>query len=232
MKDFELMLAPMENRTNPDFRELCYNNGADSTFTEMARITGLANKNKSTLNKIIIPTPIPTYIQLTGSKENELDRFLKDFIAPEGFLGFNLNLGCPSSDVIRIGQGCALIKRISKVRKLIRIIRVHGYPASIKLRLGMNQYEKDKKVYLNLINEVDADFFVVHARQGKETKYDPVDTDAYIECVKTKKVIIANGSIRTKDQIKHLKSIGVRGAMIGLFALENPKIFSELKKGL
>ena len=77
MKDFELMLAPMEGHTGPEFRELCYKKGADSTFTEMARISALARGNKSTLEKIKIPNPIPTYIQLIGSNEMYLNKFLQ-----------------------------------------------------------------------------------------------------------------------------------------------------------
>lgn len=229
MKDFELMLASMEGYTNPAFRELCYKNGADSTFTEMARIAALARNNKSTLEKIKIPKPIPTYIQLLGANEKELEKFLQNFIAQEGFLGFNLNLGCPSPNMIQKGLGCALIKRISKVKKLVKTIRDHNYPASIKLRLGMNKFEKEKKVYLNLINEVDADFFIVHARHGKDTYENPADFKVYKECVDTNKTIIANGDINTKEQINSLKEIGIKGAMIGRAALDNPGIFNQLK---
>jgi len=220
----------MEDHTGPEFRELCYKKGADSTFTEMARISALARGNKSTLEKIKIPNPIPTYIQLIGSNEKDLNKFLQNFKPQKGFLGFNLNLGCPSPDIIQSGLGCALIKRISKVKKLVKIIRDHNYSVSIKLRLGMNKFEKEKKSYLNLINEVDADFFIVHARHGQETYKNPADFDVYKECVKTDKIIIANGDIKTKEQIQYLKSIGVKGAMIGRAALKNPDIFNNLKE--
>ena len=228
MKDFELMLAPMEDHTGPAFRELCYNKGADSTFTEMARLSALARGSKSTLERIMIPNPIPTYIQLIGSSEKDLNTFLNTYIVQEGFLGFNLNLSCPSPNMVQQGIGCALIKRISKVKKMIQIIKDHNYSASIKLRLGMNKFEKDKKIYLNLINEVDADFFVVHARHGKETNKNPADFTVYKEIVSTNKIIIANGDIKTKEQIQFLKSTGLRGAMIGRGALKNPDIFSTL----
>lgn len=229
MKKFEFMLAPMEGYTNPEFRELCYKKGADSTFTEMARISALARNNKSTLEKIKIPKPIPTYIQIIGSNEKELDEFLINFNPQEGFLGFNLNLGCPSPDMIKKGFGCALIKRINKVKKIIQTIKNYNYPTSIKLRLGMNQFEKEKKVYLNLIKELDVDFFIVHARHSKETYKNPADFSVYEGCVKTNKVIIANGDIKTKEQIDYLKSIGLKGAMIGQAALKNPNIFNEIK---
>jgi tRNA-dihydrouridine synthase len=230
MKNFEMMLAPMEGCANPEFRKLCYNKGADSTFTEMARISALARHNKSTLEKIKIPNPIPTYIQLIGSNEKDLGKFLQKFRLQKGFLGFNLNLGCPSLDMIQKGFGCALIKRISKVKKIVQMMREYGYPISIKLRLGMNKFEKEKKSYLNLINEVDADFFIVHARHGKETYKNPADFNVYGECVDTNKRIIANGDIKTKEQIQYLKSIGIKGAMVGRAALKNPNIFNDLKQ--
>lgn len=230
MKKFELMLAPMEDHTGPEFRELCHKKGADSTFTEMARISALARGNKSTLEKIKIPKPIPTYIQLIGSNEKELDRFLQNFRPQKGFLGFNLNLGCSSKNMVQRGFGCALIRRISKVKKIIQTIRDYSYPASIKLRLGMNKFEKKNKTYLNLIKEVESDFFIVHARHGQETYNDPADFKVYKECVRTNKIIIANGDIKTKEQIQYLKSIGVKGAMIGRAALKNPDIFNNLKQ--
>ncbi len=89
--------------------------------------------------------------------------------------------------------------------------------------------QKEKKVYLNLIKELDVDFFIVHARHGKETYKNPADFSVYEGCVKTNKVIIANGDIKTKEQIDYLKSIGVKGAMIGQAALKNPNIFNEIK---
>ena len=222
------MLAPMEGHTGPEFRELCYNNGADSTFTEMARISALARGNKSSLEKIKISKSVPTYIQLIGNNEKELIKFLQKFRSEKGFLGFNLNLGCPSPNMIKKGLGCAMIKRITKVKKLVKIIKDHGYSASIKLRLGMNKYEKEKKTYLNMVIEVNADFFIVHAKHGKENSKDPADFDVYKELVETNKIIIANGDIQTKKQIQFLKSLGIKGAMIGRAALDNPNIFSYL----
>jgi len=229
MDKFELMLAPMEGYTDANFRELCYKCGADSTFTEMARVLGLLRHNKSTLEKIQIPRPIPTYIQIFVSDEISIDNFLKGFIVQEGFMGFNINLGCPSPKMIRKGLGCAMIKRVSKVKRIVQTIKKHGYPVSIKMRLGMNQYEKEKKTYLNIINEVDCDFFAVHTRHGGERESDPADFSVYEELVMTKKKIIANGDISSKEQIDYLKSIGVSGAMIGRAAIKNPNIFNELR---
>ena len=158
-----------------------------------------------------------------------LKKFLSMFKPSEGFNGFNLNLGCPSPQVIGIGLGCAMIKRVSKAKRLIQILKSEGYSVSIKMRLGLNKYERGKKTYLNLINEVDADFFIVHARDGSQTYADPSDFNVYEEGVNTGKTIIANGDIKTKEHIEFLKSVGVSGAMIGRAAIVDPTIFGKLK---
>jgi len=218
----------MEGETSPELREECFKKGAHYTFTEMARVAALVRDNKSTLEKIRITNGVPTHIQVIGGDEKQLDTWLTKFKPPKGFLGINLNMGCPSPSAIKSGLGCASIKRISKIKRLIQIIKDHGYTASIKLRLGMNQYEKDKKIYLNLIKEVDADFFIVHGRHGKE-KYAKNDFSVYKECVATGKKIIANGDITTKKQIEFLKSIGIKGAMIGREAIKDPSVFERLR---
>ncbi len=223
------MLAPIENMTDNAFRSICHKYGCDMTFTEMISIEALADNNENTLSRLDFKDNTPTQIQLIGTKEDKLELFLKNFKPKKGFSGFNLNLGCPNPNIIRLGQGCAMIKRISKVKRMIELIKKFSYPISIKLRLGLNEYEKEKKVYLNLIKEVDADFFIVHARHGKQIYKEPADFSIYEECVKTGKKIIANGDIMTKENIKFLKSIGVQGAMIGRAAIEDPLIFAKLK---
>jgi tRNA-dihydrouridine synthase B len=227
--DFKLFLAPIEAMTDNAFRTLCYRHGADMTLTEMAKIEALADNNSNTLKKIELLDDTPTVIQLIGNKEDKLEIFLKNFKKSQGFSGFNLNLGCPNPDVVRVGQGCAMIKRVSKVQRMITILKSKGYPVSIKLRLGMNEYEKEKKAYLTLIKETDADFYIVHARHGKQIYSEPADFSVYENCVKTGKEIIANGDIKTYEQIDYLKSIGLSGAMIGRAAIEDPQVFAKIK---
>ncbi|NQU98447.1 tRNA-dihydrouridine synthase family protein [Candidatus Woesearchaeota archaeon] len=229
MKDFEFMLAPMEDYTDNAFRELCFNHGADLTFTEMTRLTGLIRNNKSTERRIEILNNVPTQIQLAAKNEDHLKLFLKKFKPTEGFQGINFNLGCPSPHLIKIGLGCALMKRISKVNRLVQIVKNNGFSCSIKMRLGLNQYEKEKFVYLNLLKNVDADFFIIHARHGKEDYESKADDKIYPECVDTGKTIIANGDIDSVEKVNYMKKLGVKGVMIGRAAVCNPSIFEQLK---
>jgi len=204
---FQFMLAPMDNFTDNAFRALCYKYGADMTFTSMLSIEALARKNEQTWKELNFEdNDAPVVIQLIGNKEESLKKFLTIFKPSHCFRGFNLNCGCIDPEVIQNGNGCALMKRVTKVAKLVNIIKEKGYPVSVKMRLGLNQYEKEKKVYLNLTKNVNADFFIVHARHGKETYKDPADFSVYPEVVATGKKIIARG------------------------AVENPQIFNLLKK--
>lgn len=225
---FMLMLAPMEGITGCAFRTLCHQNGADLTFTEMARVGNLARKKRGELGKIAIAGSTPTQIQLAGAKIAEYEKFLAGFKPADGFCGFNLNLGCPSPDFIRQGIGAAMIKRVTRVDEIVKLIGKHGYECSIKMRLGLDGYEKGQGAYLNLINEVDASFFIVHARTAKQTERDPVDFSAYQKCKDTGKRIVANGGIATRKQVIELERLGLYGAMIGRAAMDNPGIFKEL----
>lgn len=229
MTKFMFMLAPIEDMTSNAFRTICHKYGADLTFTEMVRIQSLGRNNKTSWERLVAKDSTPTQIQLIGNDEYYLKKFLSKFEPEKCFEGFNLNLGCPAPNFVNYGLGCAMIKRVSKTKKIIKIIQDRGYKASIKMRLGLNKFEKEKKVYLNLINAVDADFFVVHARHGQQSYDDPPDFSVFDECVKTGRVIIANGSIKTKEQIDFLKGVGVKGAMIGRAAIVDPAIFNKLK---
>ncbi|MBU3906665.1 MAG: tRNA-dihydrouridine synthase family protein [Nanoarchaeota archaeon] len=229
MEKFQYMLSPMEDFTDNAFRTLCYNHGADMTFTELLRIEALADNVEKTWSRIEKKDNTPVIIQLLGSSEKDLEKFLNMFKPFEGFRGFNLNLGCPAPQVVSLGYGCAMVKKVSIVKNLVNMIKRKGYSCSIKMRLGKNIYDKQKKVYLNLIKEVDADFFIIHARHGRENYDKKSDYSIFEECCNTGKMIIANGDIDSKEKVEILKSSGVKGVMIGRSAINNPQIFNFLK---
>ena len=225
------MLASLERYSDSVFRTLSYNHGADLTFTEMAHVGSFLNRNRASLEKIEPRDSTPVQIQILSGNEGRLDRYLSDFKPFDGFRGFNLNLSCPSKDVIRQGKGAAMVKRATKTGKLMALIRDHGHPVSVKIRLGLNQYEKDNKLYLNNLGGVDPDFFVVHAKHAGQSSGEPEDDSVYPECVEAARGIpvIANGGIDTPEKVQSLMEMGVSGVMMGRPAMGNPAIFDLLK---
>ena len=225
------MLASLERYSDSVFRTLCYNHGADLTFTEMAHVNSFLNRNRGSLQKIEPKDSTPVQIQILSSNEGKLDRFLSGFKTFNGFMGFNLNLSCPSKDVIRQGKGAAMVKRATKTGKLVSLIRDHGHPVSVKIRLGLNQYEKENKLYLNNVGGVDPDFFVVHAKHAGQSSGEPEDDSVYPECVEAARGIpvIANGGIDSPEKVQSLMERGVSGVMMGRPAMGNPAIFDLLK---
>lgn len=228
------MLASLERYSDSVFRTLCYRHGAELTFTEMAHVQSFLRRNKGSLSKIEPRDNTPVQIQLLSSSEAKLDRFLTGFEPFDGFGGFNLNLSCPSKDVIRQGKGAAMVKRGAKTQKLVSVIREHGYPVSVKIRLGLNQREKDNKLYLNNLGSADPDFFVIHTKHAGQSSVEPEDNSVYPECVEAARGIpvIANGGIFTAEKAKQILDLGVNGVMLGRPAMNNPAVFNLIKNEL
>jgi len=200
----------------------------------MAHVGSFLKRNKISLMKIEPRDATPVQIQILSSNEEKLDRFLSGFKPFDGFMGFNLNLSCPSKDVIRQGKGAAMVKRATKTTRLVSLIRDHGHPVSIKIRLGLNQYEKDNKLYLNNLGGVDPDFFVVHVKHAAQSSGEKEDNSVYPECVEAARGIpvIANGGIETPEMVQSLWEMGVSGVMLGRPAMGNPAIFDLMKNEL
>lgn len=231
---FRFMLAPLEGYSDSVLRTLCFRHGADLTFTEMAHVESFLKNSRLALEKIAVRDMTPVQIQLLTGRENELERFLQGFTPFLRFEGFNLNLCCPSPDVIGRGKGAAMIKRAAKTQRLVSLIHGHGHAVSLKMRLGTNAHERELKVYLNAIRGVDADFFVVHAKTAVQSSAESEDYSVFPECVNAAggRSIIANGGIDSPEKVEALKEMSVGGVMIGRAALSNPAIFDSLKNQL
>ena len=119
------MLAPIEDMTGGAFRTICHKYGADLTFTELTRVEALAKYNKSTWSRMDFNDDTPVVVQLLGAKEEYFAKFLEIFKPKPGFKGINLNFGCPSPQVINLGQGCAMVRRISKAKKIVEMIKIN-----------------------------------------------------------------------------------------------------------
>ena len=240
-------LAPMESVSDEGYRSLCRLLGADFSFTEMIRASAFNRKNPSTLSLIDTYTG-PVGVQFLTKSPAELKKTLelfftlreeKEYAHLKNITAIDLNFGCPSPDIIKMGAGPALLKRTTRMKEIIRTLsRTKEYDKSIaigvKLRLGLNQKEKEQRViyrFSQTINE-ELDFCTLHAKHAGQRGSEKADWDEMREFRKTITTkFLANGSAHTKDQVhalqQHTKADGVMIAR-GAF---NPWIFRELKGG-
>src|SRR3989338_96098 len=192
----QLWLSPMESVSDLGFRTVCYQHGASLTFTEMIRASALVQGNKATLSLIDTYTPsVKTGIQLLVSNTEILQKALamiKEGIdSKDGRFSnlsvIDLNFGCPSPEIINIGQGPALLKRTAKMKELLTTLRKESpLPCGLKIRLGLNQREKEQKIYLRILeiaNDLNLDYIIVHPKTAVDSSLAPIDWKALQEII-------------------------------------------------
>ncbi len=246
------LLAPLESVSDAPFRKLCHELGAGLTFTEMIRAKGLAHKNKSTLALIDTVHPlVPTGLQLLATGEAELSlalstlQQLANSTHPHfrNICAVDLNFGCPSPDVIRIGAGPALLKRRAKLQRLFEVLRNFKETTTLpitavgaKIRLGLHQIEQRQQVYLPVTELANQwlDYLTVHARHARQDSTEPADLSALREITKVARIpIIGNGDLFSLDNV-HLmqQQTHCAGFLIARGAIRSPWIFRALTLGL
>jgi tRNA-dihydrouridine synthase len=187
------ILSPMESVSDVGFRRVCHSHcGAAFTWTEMVRASALSRGNAATLDLVDTYDDTPTGLQLLAKNETEIMGALRrlEELHSSGCMphlrhiaAVDVNFGCPSPDVIRIGAGPALLKRRAKLRQIFEALvmwRSSSVLSNVsavgcKIRLGLNKTEADMKVYLPLVdaaNEAGLDYITVHARHAAQRSSD------------------------------------------------------------
>ncbi len=245
------ILAPLEGVSDCAFRRLCYQLGAAFTWTEMVRASGIVRGNSSTEDLIDTFDPeTPTGLQLFCTNERELEEALVIIEQQSGtshphwrnIRAIDLNFGCPSPEIIRIGAGPALIKRSAKMRAILSVL--HAWKAStsidikavgLKIRLGLNEREAGFGIALRVLDSAEglADYLVVHARHARQRSTDPADWGAIAtmkeKAAKANIPLIGNGDALTADAAtRMIKETGCDGVLIARGAIANPWIFRKL----
>ena len=250
----EIHVASMENITCWAFRRF-YCDASDS-YTGILSLTNLI-KRTNTWDEI------DTYkiegqkqwIQVATSKETECSKFLEKLEEeikknPEknNIYGIQLNCSCPSPNLIRIGQGPALIKRSTKVSNLIKeLLKQDKYKIGIKLRLGLNAFEvKQRKIFtlfaeLEKIAKENPNFtnVTIHLKHAQESSSSEYDYSILNELVSYNLPLIINGGIKNPEDIKRIiekvapeNRKNIKGIMLGRESLKNPNCFIEINETL
>ena len=241
----------MENITCWAFRKLCK---SSDSYTGMLSLTNLIKRENTwdEIDTFAIPGQ-RQWIQIATSKEAECSAFLKkleEYIKkhPErdNIYGIQLNASCPSPNLIRIGQGPALIKRLTKVCNLLNeLLKQDKYKIGIKLRLGLNEIElKQRKIFILLrelekIAKDNKNFtnVTIHFKHAQESSSSNYDYSLLNEIASYNLPIIINGGIKNLEDAKKLIETitpenrkNIKGIMIGRESLKNPDCFSKISR--
>lgn len=244
------LLAPMEGVSDAGFRRLCAEAGAGFCYTEMVRARGIVKRNSSTLALVDTVDPeTVTGVQLLVVNEGELRatfEVLAELSATTHphfarIAAVDLNFGCPSQDVIKIGAGPALLKRRAKLRAIFealadlkqRAVLPSVKSVSAKIRLGLNEAERAHKVYLPVVDMANdtLDHLTVHARHAKQRSKDAPDWSAIGEAKAHANIpIVGNGDVVTRADAQRMhEHTGCDGFLIARAAVRDPCCFAAMR---
>lgn len=232
--EFPLLLAPMEDVSDPPFRILCRENGADAVYTEFISSEGLirdAFKSKQKLD--ISDEERPVSIQIFGDKIETMRMAaqIAERAKPEYL---DINYGCPVKNVACRGAGAALLQDLPKMQQMTKeIIDTVKIPVTVKTRLGWDEKNINVMEAILRLQDIGVPAVTIHARTRVQMYKGEADW-TWLKKIKEnpeiKIPVFGNGDIDSPEKAKALKEFsGVDGMMIGRAAIGYPWIFREIK---
>ena len=232
--EFPLLLAPMEDVSDPPFRALCKQNGADVMYTEFISSEGLIRDAfKSTQKLDIYDFERPIGIQIFGNEISSM-RQATEICAKEKPEFIDINYGCPVKKVANKGAGAGILRDIPKMISMTKeIVRSTNIPVTVKTRLGWDENSKYIVEVAERLQDVGIKAISIHGRTRKQMYKGEADWTLIGEVKNNPKMIIpvfGNGDVDTPEKVKSVQErYGVDGVMIGRGAIGNPWIFKEIK---
>jgi nifR3 family TIM-barrel protein len=232
--DFPLLLAPMEDVSDPPFRSVCKENGADLMFTEFISSEGLIrNAEKSTQKLDIYDSERPIGIQIFGDKIESMKKAasISEAANPEII---DINYGCPVKKVTCKGAGAGILLDINKMQKMTsEIVKQVKKPVTVKTRLGWDDNSIKIVEVAERLQDVGIQALTIHGRTRKQMYKGEANWEYIAEVKNNPRInipIFGNGDINSPEKAKKYKNkYGVDGIMIGRSAIGNPWIFNEIK---
>tara|TARA_B100000925_G_C21965028_1_gene455131 strand:+ start:244 stop:1239 length:996 start_codon:yes stop_codon:yes gene_type:complete len=231
---FPLLLAPMEDVSDPPFRALCKENGADVVYTEFISSEGLIrDAAKSVMKLDIYEKERPVGIQIFGAN---LDSMLKsiDIVEKTKPDIIDINFGCPVKKVVCKGAGAGILKDIDKMELLTReMAKRTKLPVTVKTRLGWD--EKTIKIVevAERIQDAGAKAITIHGRTRAQMYKGSADWSLISEVKNNQRMkipVFGNGDVNTPERAVEMRDeYGLDGAMIGRASIGNPWFFNQVK---
>jgi len=254
-----LALAPMAGYTNPEFRLLALNWGADIVYSEMVSGRGLVfggqrtfdlmDRRKGEKNLIIQifgddpsimgeAAEIVSSYKTTVFDDNELEFLVETNGEADGAVkvnaadGIDINFGCPVKKIAKSGSGAVLLKDPEKALAITEAVVKHSsVPVSIKFRLGWNSELPAARDFLDIAKDCNCSHVMIHGRWATQFYSGKADWQALAELTEYSKVpVFVNGDVCTaNDGLDIFRQTGAAGIGIGRGALKKPWIFRDIK---
>jgi len=234
LPDFPLLLAPMEDVSDPPFRKLCKEEGADVVYTEFISSEGLIrDAAKSVIKLDIYEKERPVGIQIFGA---ELDSMLQavDIVEKSNPDIIDINFGCPVKKVVCKNAGAGILRDIPLMVKLTEeIVKRTKLPVTVKTRLGWDNNSIKIVEVAERLQDVGIEAISIHGRTRVQMYKGEADWKPIAEVKNNQRMhipVFGNGDVDTPEAaVKMRDEYGLDGAMIGRASIGYPWFFKEVK---
>lgn len=232
--DFPLLLAPMEDVSDPPFRAVCKENGADLMYTEFISSEGLIRHAEKSVQKLdIYDYERPIGIQIFGDKIESMREAaaIAEAANPEII---DINYGCPVKKVACKGAGAGILLDLPKMQEMTdEIVKRVDKPVTVKTRLGWDHSTIKIREVAKRLQDVGVQALSIHGRTRKQMYKGEADWSYIAEVKNDPEIhipIFGNGDIDSPEKAHEYKErYGVDGIMIGRASIGYPWIFNEIK---
>ena len=234
LPDFPLLLAPMEDVSDPPFRAVCKDNGADLMYTEFISSEGLIRDAIKSRKKLdIFDYERPIGIQIFGGDEESLALAAKIVEVTQPDL-LDINFGCPVKKVALKGAGAGVLRDLDlMVRLTDAVVKSTSLPVTVKTRLGWDDSTKNIEEVAERLQDVGIQALAIHGRTRMQLYKGEADWTLIAKVKNNPRIkipIFGNGDIDSPEKALAYKNrYGVDGIMIGRAAIGYPWIFREIK---
>ncbi|GAB4132495.1 MAG: tRNA dihydrouridine synthase DusB [Bacteroidia bacterium] len=234
LPEFPLLLAPMEDVSDPPFRYVCKQNGADLMYTEFISSEGLIRDAIKSRQKLdIFDYERPIGIQIFGGDEEAMALSAKivDTVQPDLL---DINFGCPVKKVVCKGAGAGVLKDVDLMVRLTKaVVKSTSLPVTVKTRLGWDDKSLNILEVAERLQDVGIKALSIHGRTRAQMYKGEADWTLIGEVKNNPRIqipIFGNGDVDTPEKAVEMKNrYGVDGVMIGRASIGHPWIFNEIK---
>jgi nifR3 family TIM-barrel protein len=232
--EFPLLLAPMEDVSDPPFRAVCKANGADLMYTEFISSEGLVRDARKSLQKLdIYDDERPMGIQIFGGEEDAMVRAI-DKVAEARPNLIDINYGCPVKQVVCKEAGSGMLRNLPKLLKITEaMVKRSPLPITVKTRLGWDEDSKQVVYLAEALQDIGVQAIAIHGRTRVQMYKGSADWTLIGEVKNNPRMhipVFGNGDIDSPEKaVLYKNRYGVDGIMIGRAAIGYPWIFREIK---